>query len=134
MNTRRDIPAMIIVLVVGCVAGTFWSRTPAQAQATGVRRWEYCTITHIGSKWTTIGNPKAQPFAMITYFGTTDIKIEEVVGREPDGKPVYSPLQAVTLQAIAKLGENGWEIVGNENFNLAFNPETVSGLLFKRPR
>jgi len=47
MNTRRDIPAMIIVLVVGCVAGTFWSRNPAQAQATGAQRWEYCAINNI---------------------------------------------------------------------------------------
>jgi len=32
MNTRKHILAMIIVLVVGCVAGTLWSRDSAQAQ------------------------------------------------------------------------------------------------------
>jgi len=130
---NRNVLTLVLLLVVGSAVTVYTNRS-VRAQATEGRRWEYCTITHIGSKWSTIGNPKAQPFAMITYFGTTGIKIEEVVGREPDGKPVYSPLQAVTLQAIAKLGEDGWEIVGNENFNLAFNPESVNGLLFKRPR
>jgi hypothetical protein len=128
----RNILSLGLLLVVGVAAVVVYNDR-AQAQATGARRWEYCTITHIGQK-SSISFAQTQSFAMITYFGTTGIRIEEVVGREPDGKPIYSPLQAVTLQAIAKLGEDGWEVVGNENFNLAFNPETVKGLLFKRPR
>jgi hypothetical protein len=132
MNTRRNIPALVIVLVLGCGAGALWRRNSAQAQATGAHRWEYCAVTGITRKF---GSHQIELIAVITYFGTTGGRTEKVYSGGVDGHPSSEGIQAPTLKAMAELGADGWEVVGSETFNLGFDSgqEHVSGLLFKRP-
>jgi hypothetical protein len=129
--SKNNILAAVLLLVVVGSAMAVRSSSSAQAQATGAHRWEYCAITGINTRWRSEPEHQIDSFAVITYFGTTSGRTEEV-----GGEAVSNPdaAQAATFRAIAKLGAEGWEVVGNENINLDSNPEHVGGLLFKRPR
>ncbi|PWT92500.1 MAG: hypothetical protein C5B54_03410 [Acidobacteria bacterium] len=130
MNTRRHIPALILVLVIGYVAGTLWSRTAARAQAAGTQHWEYCAITNISLAET---RPHiSESVAMITYFDRPGGRPEQVLGGE-NGTD-YPSIPIAVTKAIVKLGADGWEMVGNGNVSLGFRSQPNSGLFFKRPR
>jgi hypothetical protein len=131
---KTSILTLMVVLVVGVAAMAVRSSSSAQAQATGARRWEYCAITSISYRFHSEADRKYEPFAEITYYGTAGSRSEELVGEPVDDVNAVNAVRDAAGKAIAKLGADGWEVVGNENFNLAFNPETVKGLLFKRPR
>ena len=129
---NRNVLMLTLLGIVAAAAVAIQNRSSAQAQATGARRWEYCAITNISTRWRNGADQVTESFAVITYFGTTGIRLEEVGGREySGGYPDAATLQAASGKAIAKLGAEGWEFVGNEN--LDFSHQNVGGLLFKRP-
>ncbi|HEX8000901.1 MAG TPA: hypothetical protein VF528_21145 [Pyrinomonadaceae bacterium] len=71
------------------------------AGAPGRARWEYCAVSRAGYTGSTRGGAY-----WINYFKETGVEIVEIEEKvsEQQGAQVY--------KAIAKLGEEGWEMVG----------------------
>lgn len=90
-------------------------REPARADA---RRWEYCAITRAGQA------PSIRRSAYaVTYFQPGGVRVVDVDESFSD--------RAALPRAIAKLGEEGWELVGEGplEFKLGAGGEA---LYFKR--
>lgn len=62
------------------------------------RKWEYCTLT--GGSWVDKGFISKTPAAMIQYFPNTREQIEGATHEDAHAN------------AVAKLGEEGWEMIG----------------------
>ena len=125
MSKTKQILILTIITAVGA-AGlvTINSIRGASVQAnqgvrTGVQKWEYCAITD--AYWSS-GNFGTRPVVVIRYFQAGGEK-EEVVEFAPEfGKS--AELRDALVKAIAKLGNEGWEMVLKE----------PDGRYFKRPK
>jgi hypothetical protein len=126
MNTRKNIPALIIVLVLGCAAGTLWSRNSAQAQRRRTVQWDYCAINSIG-----YGKDALKSVATLTYLTASGVRTEQILGDETS-PGTYGSIPMAVSKAITRLGADGWELVGNGNVNAGSS--WLGGLFFKRPR
>jgi hypothetical protein len=92
-----------------------------QGGRSGSQKWEYCTIAD--TYWT--GSFGDRPVVVIRYLQAGGAK-EETVEFAPDvGKK--ADIRAAWDKAIAKLGDEGWEMVLKE-------PGTGFAFYFKRPK
>jgi hypothetical protein len=95
---------------------------PAQAQTTKsleARRWEYCTI--VGVSWDSKRNSSSATIAFMTAAGR---RFETL-----DGGSSGDPMSV----ALAKLGSEGWELVGQVEYNSNGSEHHPDTWLFKRP-
>src|SRR5262249_49969465 len=126
MGTRNKVPGVIIVLVVGCAAGTVWSRNSAQAQRRKAAQWDYRAINSIG-----YGKDANQSVATLTYLTGSGVRTERILGDETTPGS-YGSIPMAVSKAITTLGADGWEMVGNGNVNAGSS--WLGGLFFKRLR
>ena len=119
-----------VLLVALLIATAYWvdarlsglsltRAAQAQAKSPEARKWEYCTITGVSS-----GNsfgPKAS--AHISIFTQTGARYETL--DSPHGDPLAF--------AFAKLGSEGWEFVGQVEYNTSSSEYRPHTWLFKRP-
>jgi hypothetical protein len=119
-----------VLLVALLVVTAFWvdvrlnvvSLAPAQAQAKSpdARKWEYSVV--VGLNWDSRRNSSSATIGFITTAGR---RLETL-----DSGSSGDPLSA----AFAKLGAEGWEFVGQIEYNMptseGYRPNTW---LFKRP-
>src|SRR5262245_18291535 len=127
MRNPQSMLALVVVSIISCAAGTLWTRTPAaHAQRSASHKWEYCAITDFSLNDDEHGGHEVA--ATISYFGTGN-RTEQVMADHDIVR--YVPLvQNATCNAIAKLGSEGWEMVGR--VSLGLNPPEAGGLFFKR--
>ncbi|HYG82103.1 MAG TPA: hypothetical protein VD861_17015 [Pyrinomonadaceae bacterium] len=91
----------------------------SEAAAPPVERWEYCTVSKAGYTASNRGGAY-----WISYFRDTGVDIVEVEERasEQQGSAV--------VKAIARLGNEGWEMVGQAD--LPVKAGHVEAIYFKR--
>ena len=118
----------------------FLKAQQAQAQQLSKQRWEYCAVVDSYGMDDANGKP-AVGFAKIGYFEESGyredtIKVQgDVTGVQRDA--VYEKARQKGLAvAIAQLGSQGWELVGESPFAKRFQSDEKdrSVLYFKRPR
>lgn len=128
MNRTRYMLMLLMVMLSGLVGGALCGRlsavVPTQAQqvervkAAGPTKWEYCALTRA------IVGPGRGGLYWISYFregGSQVVEVEELATeRSGAGK------------AISKLGEDGWELVGQGP--LEIRQGNLTALYFKRPK
>ncbi len=117
---------LAIVLAAGLIGGAVTSRTlfavPTQAQrpdrSRGPDRWEYCSLSKA-----LVGQSRGGLY-WITYFRTDGAQVVEA---EELATERYGP-----AKAIAKLGAEGWEMVGEGP--LEMRGGGLNAIYFKRLR
>jgi len=93
-------------------------RTP-QVSTTRSRKWEYCSLTKAGYPGSSRGG-----LYWISYFRDGGVQVVEVEEQATErGGPA---------KAIAKLGEEGWEMVGQGP--LEIRQGGLNAIYFKRPK
>ncbi|MFN2456306.1 MAG: hypothetical protein ABR577_19080 [Pyrinomonadaceae bacterium] len=128
MNKTRYAFMTALVLIAGlaggAVSGGFSAVLPARAQrvdrssGTVSNRWEYCSITRAA-----VGQGRGGLY-WISYFREGGVQVVEVEEQATErGGPA---------KAIAKLGEEGWEMVGQGP--LEIRQGGFNALYFKRPK
>ncbi|HEX8138377.1 MAG TPA: hypothetical protein VF544_12365 [Pyrinomonadaceae bacterium] len=123
MNRTRQALMLVLVLAGGLVGGNISGRMAAppltaQAQRRPSSRWEYCTVSKA------VTSPNRGGLYWITYFregGIQQVEVEEQATER--GGPA---------KAIAKLGEEGWEMVGQGP--LEIRQGGLNAIYFKRPK
>lgn len=114
-----------------------------QAQKTSAKKkiarqtWEYCAIT--SSTFTRTNDVVDGGFATVFYFDTSGFRQEiiklpsEKIDEKMPDKHQYMK-QKAWAAAIAQLGDQGWEIVGQLPFNSSFlqDMDHSQALFFKR--
>ncbi|MDQ3649724.1 MAG: hypothetical protein M3458_05470 [Acidobacteriota bacterium] len=135
MNTKRHVPVtalmmMLAMVVVTCLltllitnrlspSGTVQAHR-AETMTTGSRPgWEYCALT----KAAYVGSNRGGMY-WITYFREAGLEVVEV---EDSATERNGP-----AKAIAKLGAEGWEMVGGGALDLP--QRSTAALYFKRPK
>ena len=135
---------LLILAIIAAVAAT-WSVIATnplgafyvhanQGGQSGVQKWEYCAITSASYSG---GNFGARGTAVIRYFQVGGVR-EEPIEFVPDiGQNIGQRNEVRTYEngalnkAIAKLGDEGWELVSKE-------PDTDKNrnniFYFKRPK
>ena len=129
MNRRHYLLTIALSLSAGLAGHALYGALPApppvEARAAREPRdtqWEYCAVVK-GQ----VGTPRL--FYWITYFreeGAKTETVEATLGGNSFGK------------AIAKLGEDGWEMVGEGPLDIRADPRpgpsagTVTAIFFKR--
>lgn len=94
-KSKTPVAGPVILLPTGQVEQTESTQVENTKRIAATKRWEYCAI--IGIEW--VGNPPAT-VAVIRYFPS---RTESVEGASRED---------AQANAIAKLGEEGWEMVG----------------------
>ena len=110
-------------LVLDILVHSF-SMKSVEAQQNSKSLWEHCRVYSGGSIQDNFGKHVSR--AYIDYFQSSGIKREEVLLSEGSD---YLGMDALS-QAIAKLGEQGWEMVSVE----AHENSSYSQYYFKRMR
>ena len=126
MNKIKQALILAIIAAVGAAVGMIainqFSGSSVQANQagrSGIQKWEYCAITSVYYSNSNFGE---RPVAVIRYFQAGGEK-EEIVEFVPDfGKS--AELSDALAKAIAKLGDQGWEMFLKE----------PDGRYFKRPK
>lgn len=126
MNKTPRVLALALVLAAGLIGGAITGRmnytVPTQAQrvpARGARdRWEYCSLSKA-----LVGQSRGGLY-WISYFRNNGAQVVEVeeMATENSGP----------AKAIAKLGDEGWEMVGEGP--LEMRAGGINALYFKRLR
>lgn len=118
----------LLLAVIAFSAGGLFTKTlnsqPALAQQAAAASpasigWEYATVMGVNQGM-------KGPHASICYFRTTGAETETI---ELDKG---HPRDALAI-AIAKLGQEGWEMMG-EGKNIADGSSYIGSLYFKRPK
>ena len=127
MNERRCLLLLVLILAsfLGGAMSTRFTVRPVQAQSNeepppaAVQRWEYCAVSRAGY----VGTGRAGIY-WISYFRENGVHIVEVedAATERNGP----------TKSIAKLGEEGWEMVGQGQ--LEIRQRGVTAFYFKRPK
>ena len=127
MNNKRYALTIALVMIIGMVgglaSGKFMALTTTQAQlAEGpslTPKWEYCALT----KAAYVGSNRGGLY-WISYFRDSGVQVIEVedAALEKNGP----------AKAIAKLGAEGWEMVGQGP--LEIRQGGLHALYFKRPK
>jgi len=129
MNRRHILLTVALSLAAGLAGHALYGSLvspPAARAAAEPRRdaqWEYCAVIKAQ------GLPTPRLFFWITYFKDEGVKTETV--EAPLGGNSYA-------KAIAKLGEDGWEMVGEGPLEMRPDPRpgspgsAPSALFFKR--
>ena len=121
---RLKIGLLVTVLIGACaVAGllftSFSGLRPALAQSG--QSWEYCTV----SRSAFVGTHNAPGTYWISYFTESGVKVEPFQENATERNGM--------TKAIAKLGTQGWELVGGAKLDVRAG-EPVDALYFKRPK
>ena len=127
MNRRHHLLTVVLSLAAGLAGhalyGTFAAPTTARAAAEPRRdaQYEYCAVVKAQSI------PTPRLFFWIVYFredGSKTETVEAALGGSSFGK------------AIAKLGDDGWEMVGPAPYDPGFDPRPgapmPTAIFFKR--
>jgi hypothetical protein len=135
MSKTKQIFILTIIIAVAAIAGRTTANNPIavspvhadQGASSGAQKWEYCAITaayYVGGNFGDRGN------AVVRYFQVGGAK-DEFVELVPDiGKKNVDYGREVLAKAIAKLGNEGWEMVTKEaDWDTNFRP-----FYFKRPK
>ncbi|HWS99621.1 MAG TPA: hypothetical protein VN256_05050 [Pyrinomonadaceae bacterium] len=91
----------------------------SEAGAPPAERWEYCTVSKAGYTASNRGGTY-----WISYFRDTGVDIVEVEERASEQQG------AAVVKAIARLGSDGWEMVGQAD--LPVKTGRLEALYFKR--
>ncbi len=137
MNKIKQIFILAIIAAGAAIGGMLVvnpsgasSVQASQVGRTGIQRWEYCAITSASYAGNNFGG--ARGIAYIRYF-QIDGEKEETVEFIPEfGRNVSSEGKEALSKAIAKLGNDGWEMISKEadrDTNGNFIP-----IYFKRPK
>jgi hypothetical protein len=103
----------------GRLAGGVEARASARRAEGG--RWEYCAV----SKAQFIGSARGGQY-WITYFRGTNVRVETVEA---------SVTENGLAKAVSRLGEEGWEMVGEGTLDMGPGRGTPpTAIYFKRPR
>lgn len=102
------------------------AKQTSEAQAGAAPKWEYCAITSVDEHYDNLGKSKGR--AIIHYFQAAGSKEEVVEIASEAGKkyPYNSVREEARFRAIAKLGDEGWEMILKEPDKTPF--------YFKRPK
>jgi hypothetical protein len=122
---------LITGLLVGLMLGSLGSESvkAQQAEKSAGEKWEYCAITDVpafGQGGKSIGS------ANICYFQGSGCR-KEVVEASLDGNDFAEGKRAALAKAAAKLGAEGWEMLG-EATQFGFYQDNVDpkALYFRR--
>jgi hypothetical protein len=134
-NTKQVFISAIIAAIataVGLIAINPIGGSSVQANQGGrgsAQKWEYCAIISAGLG---TGNSSDRGVAVIRYFFQAGGLKEETVEFVPDaGKRNFFLTDEALDKAIAKLGDEGWEMVLKEP-DTEDRPRTI--FYFKRPK
>jgi len=126
MNRNAYMFYFLCILAIGLIGFTYsqpialagQTQQPAQETKAVTTNWEYCAITNYG---TTSEGTRVD----ICYFSPS--------GCRPDRLELANSIKKADALAIAiaKLGTDGWELVGMGPFELA---TASTGFYFKRPK
>ena len=124
MNGKWHTIMIALVIVATLTGGPIFNRwlvaTPALAhQNSAGQQWEYCTLT----KASYVASNRGGVY-WISYFRDSGVQVIEV---EDPALEKNGP-----AKAIAKLGVEGWEMVGQGP--LEISKGTLNALYFKRPK
>lgn len=122
---------LIAVLAGGALAKCFEVGRSAQAQqaeAPRKERWEYCAIVYVEYGTDSFGRSDTK--VRVRYFDPKGSREEIVEAQLPtsDYRRFRTESEAVS-RAMAKLGNDGWEMVGRESNKNDDNPDFI---YFKR--
>lgn len=120
-----------VVAVVGVIAINPFRGSSVQANQggrSGIQKWEYCAIISAGLG---TGNVGERGIAVIRYFQAGGLKEETVEFVPGIGKRNFFLTDEALDKAIAKLGDEGWEMVLKEP-DAEDKPRTI--IYFKRPK
>jgi hypothetical protein len=125
MSKTPRILTLVLVLAAGLVGGAITGRmnytVPTQAQRAPVKardRWEYCSLSKA-----LVGQSRGGLY-WISYFHSNGVQVVEVeeMATESSGP----------AKAISKLGDEGWEMVGQGPFEMRTGG--TNAIYFKRLR
>lgn len=128
MKNKSLLTVVFVALVAGAI-GAVVTRTTviqsAMAQTSAASpRWEYCAITWVPSAGTAGGGIRY--YANVLHFREAGQQIEEIEGTSREN---------ALNRAIAKLGADKWEMVGESPYGrLIDSDHQVTALYFKRTR
>lgn len=112
----RLTPVLVLLLVLAALV--LWAK-PARVQESRIERWEYCSL----SEGAPFSNEVERGYAAaVHYFGIDGERSESVVvpyDWRPEGP---SPAVDAFERAAAKLGLEGWEMVGVSRASSSMNP------------
>jgi len=138
MNKKKQALILAIIAAAAAAAGGLIainsfggsSVQASQGGRAGAQKWEYCAITNV---YASGGNLNERGVATIRYFYAGGGKEETVVFVPDFGKKVeyYFIENGAVSKAIAKLGDEGWEMVSKEPVT---ENTTRHIFYFKRPK
>lgn len=129
MNGKRYAVALVLLMITGllggAMSGKFLGVTPTQAQQTVAQKtyagskWEYCALTRAAYVASNRGG-----LYWISYFRDSGVQVVEIedTALEKNGPS----------KAIARLGEEGWEMIGEGPLDI--RQGELKALYFKRPK
>jgi len=131
MKKAAYVCLLTALVFVGFLYGSALNRTvpTARAESTGeekgdVRagvRWEYCAVSRAGYTGSTRGGAY-----WVSYFKDTGVEIVEIEEK------VSEQQGASIARAIAKLGDEGWEMIGSSE--LPVKTGRYEAIYFKRQK
>lgn len=119
------ISALVAVLLIGALlqkaftTSAVLAQKSEQATAFDGQTWEYCAL----SRSAYVGSSRGGLF-WISYFRESGVQVVEV---EDTAVERNGP-----AKAMAKLGEEGWELVGEGTLDIGRG--SIKALFFKRPK
>lgn len=135
MQTTVRLKAVVSLVAIALVAMVIAAASSVNAQrgretqpqGEEVKAWEYCMLT--GCCESKVRDGKSVSFLRITYLTadggqTQDVEME----REVASDAYYREAAALLPRTIAKLGSEGWEMVGQAPY------DNKNALYFKRPK
>jgi hypothetical protein len=126
MRGKHLLPTIVLALVAG-LAGHALRGEPSSHAAAGPRadadasdlQWEYCAVV----KAQYVGSPQGGIY-WIAYFKGEGVRTEDVKA---------GPMGNAFAKAVAKLGEDGWDMVGEGPLEIRQGPGgTPTAVFFKR--
>jgi hypothetical protein len=112
---------LLLASAVSFLAGNWLKATRAQAKYEATQQWEYCAL----SRSAFIGSQNRPGTYWVSYFNDGGVKVEtfqeNATERNGMGK------------AIAKLGTQGWELVGAGKLDVRAG-DPIEAMYFKRPK
>ena len=155
MNAKRRIVSARLASLIAVMCGLVIMSLPQRSSAQQPRRtanqgWEYCAILNAGPKYQPEIKDKYVGIATICYFRTSGCRKEEVVFelahadflKEADPKQNESFIrtyaaparasESALSKAIAKLGNDGWEMVGEGRVD--FSHDNKLGVIYFKRR
>jgi hypothetical protein len=134
MNKAKQVLILAIIAMIVIASGLImidrFGDSPVQASQSvrsGIQKWEYCAITNFDYSGGDFGS---RGTAVVRYFQAGGGKDETVESVSDSGKSMAKAGGDALAKAIAKLGDEGWEMVSKElDTGGKFKP-----FYFKRPK